>query len=120
VYDGINLLEILYLKYFITASLTIIMLSNCSGEKSIRIHNATKKEFTNVAITGTPIHNISPRETSEYVRSYLPFGYAIIKMTIDGIDVNGQSLNFGSTHFTHEVKIKNIQDRHLAIKVIKD
>lgn len=50
---------------------------------------------------------------------FLFFNYAVIKMTIDGIYVNSQSLNFWSDTLTHEIKIKNLQDRHLSVKVIR-
>ena len=94
-------------------------LTACTNSKTIRVHNISKKKLEKVNIAGKNVGDINPGAKSDYVNVFLFFNYAVIKMTIDGIYVNSQSLNFWSDTLTHEIKIKNLQDRHLSVKVIR-
>jgi len=88
--------------------------------KSISIHNISDRDFNNITVGGVEVGNIKAGEKSDYVNVNMSFAYTVTKMTIDGIYINGQSLNFGSNKLTHEIDIIDLQKGWLDIEVIRE
>ncbi len=86
----------------------------------VRVENLSDKTFENVHLSSTNFGNITPNETSEFLQVDSFLRYVILKLYIDGKYLTGQTLNFGSTAFTYQIKIKDADKGLLDIKVVPE
>lgn len=90
------------------------------AEIEVRINNISQYDFTEVSVADQSFGDIAAGGSSEYVHITTRFGYAVVRMTVDGRKVTGQTLNMGAKHFTYEIDVVDLLAGQLAIEVVAE
>ena len=98
----------------------LVALCGCGTVTEIRVQNISTVDYTDVSVADQPYSDIAAGATSDYKSVELSFRYAVIKLTADGQNVIGQTLNMGAERFTYRIDIVDLADGQLAIEVLRD
>lgn len=89
-------------------------------EVEVRIANVSQFDFTAVSVAGVDFGDIPIGATSEYKVVRTSLRYASIKLTADGRNVTGQTLNLGANRFTYAIDVVDLLAGQLKIEVVPE
>ncbi len=108
-------------EFRITAIATAILtLAGCAGTAEVRVRNDSAIDFDALTIEGVDFGDLPAGTTSDYRPVVLTLRYGALELEADGKRITGQTLNLGSSKFTYEIDIADLDRGHLAIEVIAD
>ena len=89
-------------------------------EIEVRIANVSQFDFTAVSVADVDFGDIPIGATSEYKVVRTSLRYASIKLTADGRNVTGQTLNLGANRFTYAIDVVDLLAGQLKIEVVPE
>ena len=98
----------------------LLALTACTSVTEIRIHNASKLDFTDIEVAGESFGELAAGTTGEYLPVTLRGRYAALSFTADGRRVTGQALSFGAPRFTWRIEIVDLAKGWLDIEVVRE
>jgi hypothetical protein len=102
----------------------LIALTGCGPggdvEIEVRIANVSQFGFTEVSISDVDFGDVPIGATSDYKTVRTNLRYAVVKLTADGRNVTGQTLNLGANRFTYEVDVVDLLAGQLKIEVVPE
>lgn len=105
----------------ITAIATAALaLAACAGTAEVRVRNDSGTDFDALTIEGVEFGNLPAGATSDYRAVPLRLRYGALALEADGKRITGQTLNFGSSKFTYEIDVADLERGQLTIEVVAD